>query len=149
MREGALAFVTALPVVAAVGLVWKYLLDLLGVDARPQDLVTLFASTGDHLALGFIIVLAVVVAPITEELVFRIGLFRWLRTRTLRTVALLVPAMAFAALHGNIAAFLPLVALAVHLALAYERVGHPLVPIVAHALFNLNTLVLLLAGLEV
>ena len=36
---------------------------------------------------------------------------------------------------------------AICLALAYERVGHPLVPIVAHALFNLNTLILLLAGL--
>ncbi|MCU0792902.1 MAG: CPBP family intramembrane metalloprotease [Opitutaceae bacterium] len=147
--EGVRTFITALPLVALTGFAWKALLDLLGVDARPQDLVALFASSGDHFALGLIIVLAVFVAPVTEELVFRIGLFRWLRTRTLRGVALLLPAFTFAVLHGNTAALLPLVALAIHLALAYERVGHPLVPVLAHSLFNLNTLVLLLAGIEV
>ncbi len=148
LREGASAFVTALPLVALTGLAWQYALDLFGVEAAPQDLVTLFRDSGDHVALGLIVGLAVFVAPVAEELVFRVGLFRWLRTRTLRSIALFVPALAFAALHGNVAAFLPLVVLAICLALSYERVGHPLVPIVGHALFNLNTLVLLLAGVE-
>ncbi len=147
LREGASTFVTLLPVVGLSSYLWNALLHLLGIEAAPQDLVTLFADTGDHLALTIIIVLAVLVAPVAEELVFRIGLFRWLRTRAPRTVVLFAPALVFALLHGNLAVFVPLVILAVCLALAYERVGHPLVPIVAHALFNLNTLVLLLAGL--
>lgn len=149
LREAALTFVTVLPIVWLTGFLWSHALKLAGVEAKPQDLVTLFASTGDHRSLVIMIVLAVFIAPVSEELVFRVGLFRWLRTRTLRSVALFAPAACFAALHGNIAVFLPLVALAVCLALAYERVGHPLVPIVAHALFNLNTLALLLAGLNV
>jgi membrane protease YdiL (CAAX protease family) len=149
LREGAMSFVTLLPLVWAVGFLWKGTLDLLGVDSSPQDIVSLFVATGDRVALGVMIVLAVLVAPVTEELVFRIGLFRWLRGRAPRAVVLFAPAAAFAALHGNTAAFLPLVVLAVVLSLAYERVGHPLVPIVAHSLFNLNTLALLLAGLPV
>lgn len=149
LREGGLSFLTALPVVFASSFLWKGLLDLLGVDAKPQDLVSFFADTGDHLALAAMIVLAVIIAPVAEELVFRIGLFRWLRTRTLRGVALLAPAVVFAMLHGNLAALVPLVVLAVCLSLDYERTGHPLVPIVGHALFNANTLMLLLADFPV
>ena len=147
LLEGGSTFLTLLPIVSLTGFLWKSLLDFLGVKAQPQDLVTLFARTGDFASLAVMIGLAVLVAPVTEELVFRVGLFRWLRTRIPRSLALFLPAVAFAALHGNLAVLVPLVVLAVCLALAYERVGHPLVPMVAHALFNLNTLVLLLAGL--
>jgi uncharacterized protein len=38
------------------------------------------------------------------------------------------------------------VVLGVAFALAYERTGRILVPIIGHALFNLNTILLLLAG---
>jgi hypothetical protein len=89
---------------------------------------------------------AILVAPITEELIFRAGLFRYLRTRIPRWAALLLPALLFASLHGNLAAFAPLAALGIVFALAYEHTGRIAVPIIAHALFNLNTLVLLLTG---
>lgn len=149
LRQGATTFLSLLPIVWLTGFLWQKLLDYLDVDAPPQDLVTLFAKTGDLPALGIMVALAVLVAPLTEELIFRIGLFRWLRTRTPRSVALFLPAVAFAALHGNVAVLLPLVVLAIGLALAYERDGHPLVPIIAHSLFNMNTVILLLAGLPV
>lgn len=149
VRDGFLAFTTLLPIVWLVNLGWQATLDRLDIPAPPQDLVVLFARTGDIPSLAIMIVLAVLVAPVTEELIFRVGLFRWLRTRSLRGVALFVPAAGFAALHGYLAVFLPIVVLAVCLALAYERSGHPLVPIVAHALFNLNTVVLILAGYPV
>jgi membrane protease YdiL (CAAX protease family) len=86
------------------------------------------------------IALAVLVAPLAEEFVFRAGLFRYLRTRLPRSAALLVPAVVFAVLHGNYASFGPLVALAIVFSVAYERTGHIGTTIVAHALFNLNTL---------
>ena len=90
--------------------------------------------------------LAVGIAPLVEELLFRAGLFRWLRTRTSRPASLLLPALIFASLHGSLAALAPLLVLAVILSLAYERSGHVLTPITAHALFNLNTLLIILAG---
>jgi membrane protease YdiL (CAAX protease family) len=52
-------------------------------------------------------------------------------------------------MHGNLVAFGPLFALGLVFAIAYERTGRIAVPIIAHGLFNLNTVVLLLAGIEV
>lgn len=147
LRGGFLTFLGALCAVAPLSLLWQTLLDSLGIDAPPQDLITLFHRSGDAVSLTVMVALAVVVAPVTEELLFRVGLFRWLRTRVPRGVALLLPAVVFAAIHGHLSILVPLVALAVVLALGYEHYGHPGVPIVAHALFNLNTIALVLAGL--
>lgn len=147
LRGGFITFLVALAVVGPISLLWQTLLDRLGFDTKPQDMITLFSQTGDTVSLAFMIVLAVVIAPLTEELAFRVGLFRWLRTRTFRGVALFGPALVFAAIHGNLAVLLPLAVLAVVLALGYEHFGHPAVPIIAHALFNLNTIALILAGL--
>ncbi len=147
LRGGFVTFLIALTVVGPTSLLWQGLLDRLGIDTKPQDMITLFSQTGDTVALVCMIVLAVVVAPLTEEIAFRAGLFRWLRTRTFRGVALFGQAIVFAAIHGNLAVLMPLAVLAVVLALGYEHYGHPAVPIIAHALFNLNTIALILAGL--
>ncbi len=146
LRGGFFTFLGALLVVGPVAMGWKALLDLLGVEAPPQDLIGLFAKSGDAASLSVMILFAVVVAPVTEEWIFRAGLFRWLRTRAPRSAALFVPAIFFAMIHGNLAVLLPLAALGVILALGYEHYGHPAVPMLAHALFNLNTVALLLAG---
>lgn len=143
---GALTFVAALPPIWLASLVWRMLLDWLGIEAPPQDIVLFFANNGDTRALVVMMLLAVGIAPLVEELLFRAGLFRWLRTRTSRPASLLLPALIFASLHGSLAALAPLLVLAVILSLAYERSGHVLTPITAHALFNLNTLLILLAG---
>jgi membrane protease YdiL (CAAX protease family) len=63
-----------------------------------------------------------------------------------RWLALLLPSVLFAGLHANLASFVPLALLGVVFSLAYERTGRIAVPIIAHALFNLNTIVLILAG---
>jgi membrane protease YdiL (CAAX protease family) len=143
---GARAFIALLPLVWLASLAWKTLLTALGVDAPPQDLVLIFIRTGDQTALVAMVLFAVIIAPLTEELLFRVGLFRWLRTRVPRAVSLLLPAVIFSLLHFSWAALLPLAVLAVGISVAYERSGHPLTPITTHALFNLNTLVLLLVG---
>ncbi|MFA5056810.1 MAG: CPBP family intramembrane glutamic endopeptidase, partial [Opitutaceae bacterium] len=50
-------------------------------------------------------------------------------------------------LHANWVSFLPLCVLGVIFAMAYERTGRIAVPMLAHALFNLNTLLLVLSGI--
>jgi membrane protease YdiL (CAAX protease family) len=120
-----------------------------------QDVVGLFVNAHSIAAKATLFVLAVCVAPVTEELVFRAGLFRYLRTRFPRRVSLLGPALIFGALHvdwkslDGLAAFAPLTVLGMILSLAYERTGRIGTAIVAHALFNLNTILLLLAGVNV
>ena len=148
-RKITLGFITVLivlPSLTAVGLVWQQSLEWMGVSIDQQDLVGIFADEDSPALLILMTLLAITLAPVTEELIFRGGIFRFMRTRTPRWVALLVPALLFGALHANLASFVPLVALGIILSLAYERTGSIVVPIVAHGLFNLHTIALILSG---
>ena len=84
---------------------------MLGLDVQPQSLVNVFAESDSPGVSALLIFFAVVVAPVTEELVFRRGFFRFARQHLPRWAALLVPALIFAALHQNLASFAPLVVL--------------------------------------
>jgi uncharacterized protein len=146
IQNGLMTLLIALPVLAAVGITWQFLLGCFGIELQDQDLIAIFAKTSSPWLLSFMILLAAGIAPITEELIFRAGIFRFLRTRVPRWIALLGPALLFASLHANLASFAPLAALGIIFSLAYERTGSIAVPIIAHGLFNLNTIVLILSG---
>lgn len=147
--HGFATFLIALPVLAVTGLIWQNLMNAFGVELQEQDLIGVFADTKSPVLLTLMIVLAVVVAPITEELIFRAGIFRFARTRLPRWAALLLPALLFASLHANLASFAPLTVLGIIFSLAYERTGNIAVSMVAHGLFNLNTILLVLSGVNV
>jgi hypothetical protein len=143
--HGAALFCAVVPVVWGTAAAWTFLLRLLGIEAERQELVGIFAQVEDTRLLVAMVLLAVVVAPVTEELVFRAGLYRFLLARTQPAVAALVSAIFFALLHFNLLSFMPLVALGAVFALVYRRMGRIVVPMLAHALFNLNTIALVLA----
>ncbi len=149
LRAGLVTFLIVVPVITAVSLLWQGLLQGLGVPADPQELIAIFTNTKSPWLIAALIVLATVIAPVTEELVFRGGLFRFMRTRLPRWAALLLPACLFAALHLNLASFVPLAALGIVFSLAYERTGSIAVPVIAHGLFNLHTILLIFAGINV
>jgi membrane protease YdiL (CAAX protease family) len=94
-----------------------------------------------------VIVSAVVLAPLTEEVFFR-GLLQSLLRRTFRQpwVAILAASAVFAAVHSAFPHTLPtLFVLAIALGYNYERTGRLLAPILIHAIFNaVNILVLVL-----
>ncbi|ACB75792.1 CPBP family intramembrane glutamic endopeptidase [Opitutus terrae] len=152
LLSGVGAFLIALPIITLVNIAWLWLLQALGVPADQQDLLRLFSATDSVALLGVMIVLATLVAPLAEELLFRAAIFRYLRTRIPRWLALLLPGLVFAALHVNwsthdgLASFAPLVTLAVVFSLAYEHTGRIGTAVVAHALFNLHTILILLSG---
>jgi membrane protease YdiL (CAAX protease family) len=97
---------------------------------------------------------ATVIVPFSEEILFRAGLFRYFRTRAPRWLSIVLTSALFGALHvswgdhmAGLPSLLPLFVLAIVFCLAYERTGRIGTTIVAHALFNLNTFVLVLAGI--
>jgi hypothetical protein len=151
--SGAVTFLISLPLLIATATGWEFLLKQLGLPAERQDLIAMFANAESPWLLAVMIALAVLIAPLTEEFVFRAGFFRFLRTRIPRRVALLLPALVFAALHVNwqtlqgLASLAPLVVLAVVFSLAYEHTGRIGTAIVAHACFNLNTILVILSGI--
>jgi membrane protease YdiL (CAAX protease family) len=153
LGAGIVTFLAALPLLLLSAQLWDFALRTAGLPTARQDLIRILNEIDSPILLAAMVVLAVVVAPLTEELVFRGGVFRYLRTRWPRWAALLLPAAFFAALHVNwstlegLSSALPLVVLAVIFSLAYERTGKLGTAVVAHACFNLNTLLVLFAGL--
>jgi membrane protease YdiL (CAAX protease family) len=143
---GVLTFLAVLPVVDLISIAWNKLLEWLGLPLEPQDLIGVFAHAKLSVSYVVLFLLATVVAPVVEELIFRAGLFRYLRTRIPRWAALLLPALFFAMWHFNWASFCPLTALAIVFSLAYERTGRIGVTMIAHSLFNLTTILLIQAG---
>jgi CAAX protease family protein len=88
---------------------------------------------GHRLVLGIITML---LAPVAEEVLFRGILYPWLKQAGFPRLALWGTTILFAAIHFNLATFIPLAALALVLALLYDRMDNLLAPITAHALFN-------------
>ena len=148
LRGGFVTLLIALPVVALVSVCWSGLLSLLGLPGEAQDMIGTFRDAQSPFVLAGMFLVACVLAPMNEEMLFRRGLYHFLRQRFGRIIALSVSASLFGLLHMNLAGFMPLATLGVMLALAYERTGDIRVPIIAHGLFNLNTIAALLAGLS-
>lgn len=119
---------------------------LLREKVEEQELVTLFrelARKSQNVELLKIAFAAVVVAPFTEEFLFR-GYFYPVLKRSIGAVAsALVTAALFAAFHVNVAAFPALFLLALCLTIAYESSGSLVVPLAMHTFFNSVQLLLL------
>jgi membrane protease YdiL (CAAX protease family) len=153
--SGTVTFLISLPVLIATANAWEYFLELCRLPTAKQDLIGMFAQADSPWMLTIMIALAVVIAPLTEECVFRAGLFRYFRTRMPHWVAVLGPALFFATLHVNwttlqgLSSLAPLTVLAVVFSLAYERTGQIATAIIAHALFNLHTVALIFCGVGV
>lgn len=153
LRSGIVTFLSALPLLLLTAQLWEFALRAAGLPVARQDLIRILTEIESPALIAAMVILAVGFAPLTEELIFRGGVFRYLRTRWPRWSALLLPSVFFAALHVNwstlegLSSALPLVVLAVVFSLAYERTGQLGTAVVAHACFNLNTLLVLFAGL--
>lgn len=143
---GVLTFLAVLPVVGLVSITWQALLDLAGIATEKQEMLDLFGKTQAPSKLVLMTAMATVLAPLSEELTFRAGIFRFLRGRIPRLWAYVLPAAVFAVLHNNLSVFMPLFMLGLFFSLVYQRTGRVLVTIVAHSLFNLNTVLVVLSG---
>jgi membrane protease YdiL (CAAX protease family) len=149
LLTGLFYFLASLPVVYGVGVAWNTILQMLrdrGVDiSLPlQDAVVLFRQTDSAAVLVGLVLLAVVVAPVVEETVFRAGIFRFLKGRAPLSIALLVSGTLFGLVHANLQSLPGLITVGVFLGLAYEHSGNLKVPIFFHAFFNLNSIIWIL-----
>lgn len=145
----ALVFLLALmPIRYVVEVSWMALLNFLQSRGLPitldtQDVVNELSSTRPLGAFVLLVIMACILAPIVEELVFRAGLYRFLKGRIGKEAGIFVSAALFAMLHFNLLSFPTLMILGIALCLAYEGTGNLKVPIFMHALFNLNSVFLI------
>jgi uncharacterized protein len=116
-------------------------------DVHPQNVVEFFLTASqksDTKGMVLLLLMAVVVAPITEETLFRGFIYGVLKRYIGAIGAAVVSAGLFAALHLNLGALPALFVLALCLTLAYEATGSLLANICMHAFFNLTMLLLIL-----
>ena len=113
---------------------------LLHKPPEKQAIVDLFNASSTLQQRVLIIVLAVSVAPLAEEFIFRFFLYGVLKRYFGRALGVLASALLFAAVHAHIPSFAPLFVLGACFAVAYEWSGSILVPMTMHAFFNALTL---------
>lgn len=140
---GLVFFLGVLPPVWTLLALSQKLCEWLGRPTPPQHMAELFLGT-DSLGLQAAIgVVAVVAAPVFEELLFRGLAYPVLKEKFGAVAAMLMTSVVFAAIHFHEPSFVPLVGLAVALTLAYEVTGNLAVSIVMHSLFNGTTILLM------
>jgi membrane protease YdiL (CAAX protease family) len=102
----------------------------------PQDVVQVLQNAEaprDRIA---VMVMALAVAPVAEEIIFRGFLYPTAKRYLGSFAAVALTSVLFAVLHGHPPSIPALVTLAVCLTLAYEKTGSLIVPMAMHALFN-------------
>lgn len=135
---GVLAYFVLLPGVLGLGLLWPFLLELLGREPAAQEvLVRLLELSGPELAAG--LALAVLVQPLLEEFLFRAFLQPLLVQNLRATGGVVLTSLVFASLHGT-DAFLPVFGLSLLLGGVMLRTRSLVAVWAVHALHNGATL---------
>jgi membrane protease YdiL (CAAX protease family) len=132
-RRPTAAYFWVVPLALIVVYVVAYVHDIL-VNPEPQALLSQFPHTAAGAAL--LTLLAVVLAPLFEELFFRGFLFRGLARSWGWPIGAVVSGAVFGAVHQQLTVFVPLFALGVALAWVYQRTGSLWTAITLHAVFN-------------
>lgn len=118
---------------------------LLRRSDQRNALLRLLDADRSLVTLAWVLLAAVVLAPLIEELLFRVILLGWLKTQTTSAHAVGISSLAFAFIHGPLdgAALLPLALL---LGSLYDRQQRYLSVVIAHAFFNFWNIALTMAA---
>jgi len=142
--QAAAATVVITVVTMAIHQGWmEWLTHLVGQPDLQEKVKELLETKDWALRIGFFFS-ACVLAPVSEEMVFRGFLYPALKRFSHPFVAATVVAGMFAVIHLSLSALLPLFILALLLTLAYEWTGSLAAPILVHAGFNLTNVIITL-----
>lgn len=138
-----LLYVGALPVLWFYSWLYQMFLYQIGHEFYLQDVAQVLNAPAPIPVRISLIFIAVVVAPVFEELVFR-GIFLPALVRKIGLFpGIMVISLVFALLHMHLPSLLPLFLLSAMFCFAFARTGSLLVPIGMHAAFNGVTVILL------
>ncbi len=112
-------------------------------DLQPQDTVRAFQESDGFMFRFLVVMAAVVVAPLAEEVLFRGFVYGVLKRYTDAPFAALSSSLMFAIIHLHVGSLLPLWVLALLFCLAYEVTGCLLAPMLLHMIFNGTSIALM------
>ncbi len=146
LRYSLTAIAPTLVVVGLANAAVAQLLQSVWPDVSPQEIVKTFETTGSGAVRALMVFAAVVIAPLSEELLFRGFVFGVCKRYTDSHFAAIISSLLFATVHLHVGSFVPLFVLALLLVGMYEITGSLLVPMLMHALFNGLMMLAMLAG---
>jgi len=134
---GGFLYLATIPVMAFYSMAYLKLLQFLRFPVFRQDVVQFLSDPSQPIWIRVhLVVLAVLAAPIVEEIFFR-GIALPAAAKHLRPMsAACLVSLLFAVMHFHIPSIVPLFVIAMSFSLAYLCTGSLVVPIVMHALFN-------------
>jgi len=144
MGRALLLCLLVFPIVYSTMFIWQEVLLAFGITPKEQDILKMIRAAKNPLLRGYLLMLAVGLAPVFEETFFRGFMYPALKHRFGVGGGLVVVSLLFALVHLNLNAFVPVFVLGAMLGLAYEITGTILVPITVHTLFNTANLIVLL-----
>ncbi len=145
LGQGLVLYAGVLPSFFLAALLSHLLMWFYGCPATMQDVVLFFLEQQSPAVNLLLLGMAVVVAPVSEELFFRGVLLPALVRRMGLGAGVFLSSALFAAIHLHLPSFLPLLTLASGFALAYVYTGSLWVPICMHSLFNGLNIALLMS----
>jgi membrane protease YdiL (CAAX protease family) len=140
-------YAVSLPPIALASWLWSYFLLLAGITPDRQEIVNVFLQPG-HAPMVYLGIagMAVLMAPVFEEVVFR-GLALPMLLKTCdRRLAVIAVSTVFACMHFHLPSIVPLFLVAFSLTLGYIFTGSLVTPVVMHFLFNLGSLLMYSSG---
>lgn len=133
---GMLFYLGAMPLVLFYTGVYQWTLRRLGYQPQLQDVLRLLMGENVAALRAYLVLVGIVLAPVSEELLFR-GIALPLLIRRLGVwPAVFALSLFFAALHLHLPSLAPLFLIGTAFSLAYLYTGAIAVPIAMHALFN-------------
>lgn len=133
----AMGFCAALVLMLLTQVLMPYLPESFQND---QMLVTALRQADNPLLVAVCVPAIAILTPIIEEIIFRAGLYRFLKSKMSAVPAAVLSSVIFALMHDAPASYLPLTVLGCIFCWSYEKTGRLAAPICIHGLFNANTL---------
>lgn len=146
-RNALLFYLAAMPFVGASTWLWDWTLTAVGIPLSPQDNVALLSDARYALGTRLTLVgIAILLAPILEELLFRGIALPLAAGRRGLAASVIAVSLFFSLLHFHLPSVAPLFVIAVAFSLGYVLTRSIAVPIFMHALFNLGNILLLFSA---
>lgn len=134
--QGLASYVGIMPIVFVTSFLYQLFLYTAGYPVTLQDVVVIFLEPQSGWSLFLLLLLAVVVAPLVEETLFRGILLPVLMKKMSPGAAIVISSAFFAVIHQHLPSFVPLFVLAVVLAMLYIYSGSLWPSVILHAIFN-------------
>lgn len=145
LKPAFLFYLALMPFLFFTSLVYQGVLSLNGIPPSLQDIAQLLSGEHPLWMRMYMAILAVAVAPLFEECLFRGILLPLFSRRFGLGAGIFLTSLLFAAIHFHLPSMVPLMVVASGFSLAYVYTGSLWIPILMHGLFNGVNLALLLA----